>query len=104
MSLEALNKNVTWANKYAGEMIYKGWIPFVPHNFHYTRFLMDQPLSEDKWTDISMSFLPLCKAILMTAGWKHSEGSRRELAKAKALGLEVFYSIDSVPTVKEGYD
>lgn len=99
LSLEALNKNVTWANKYAAEMLYKGWIPFVPHNYHYVHILMAHPLDEDKWTDICMSFLPMCNAILMTAGWEHSEGSRRELAEAERLGLAVYYSIEEVPEV-----
>lgn len=102
LSLEALNANVMWANKYGGEMLYKGWIPFVPHNFHYTHFLMDSPLPEDKWSDICMAFLPFCNAILMTVGWEHSEGSRRELAEAERLGLEVYKSIEEVPEIKEG--
>ncbi|MBA7693078.1 hypothetical protein ES703_101653 [subsurface metagenome] len=46
-----------------------------------------------------MFWLGKCKAILMIAGWERSEGSRRELEKAKALGLEVYYSIDSVPEI-----
>ena len=101
VALETLVKNVLWANKFASEMFFKGWIPIIPHNWHYMMMTMNEWPDEKLFKVMGLEVLKICNAILMTIGWERSEGSRQELAEAERLGLEVFYSIEDVPNVKD---
>ena len=39
-----------------------------------------------------------CTAIYMMSNWERSKGARAELAIAKAIGLDVYFEGDSLPT------
>jgi hypothetical protein len=79
----------------------KGHYSLIPHLSHFTdryaRDIMRVNFTWEQWMAQDLAFLEKCDAILYLAS---SKGADIELAKAKELGLQVFYSLDEVPSVE----
>ena len=81
----------------AGLAVYrKGHIPFIPHLCHWADARateQGQPLTWEDWMAIGDAWLKQCDAILYLAP---SKGADIELARAKELGLRIFYSVEGL--------
>lgn len=85
------------------QLIRKGHIPFIPHlsvwaNVRAQNYF-DAEISWNEWMRVDDAFLQKCDALLFLGS---SKGADLELARAKELGLEIYYSVDEVPEVEVG--
>lgn len=77
----------------AGERVAKlGFLPFVPHLFHFVDAL--HPAPYEVWMDRCFAWLGLCDAVLRIEG--ESPGADREVAKAVEYGMTVYRSVDEL--------
>ena len=79
----------------------KGHYSLIPHLSHFTdsyaRDVMGVNFTWEQWMAQDIALLEKCDAILYLAS---SKGADIELAKAKELGLQIFYSLDDVPSAE----
>jgi hypothetical protein len=82
------------------ELIRKGHTVIIPHLSHYTDMRaqekdIDIPWSE--WMRQDLAILEKCDALYYIAP---SRGADIELARAKELGLKIYYSLDEAEAVE----
>jgi hypothetical protein len=76
-----------------GEDIFRlGYIPFIPHFFHFWNALYEHP--EIEWMKMDMEWLAICDAVYRAPG--DSKGADREVAAAIIQGVPVFYSLEEL--------
>lgn len=75
------------------ELLDAGHAPFVPHLAHYWETLHGARHYED-WMRIDLAWLETADAILRLPG--ESSGADRETARALALGIPVFDSVQAL--------
>jgi len=81
----------------AHQVILLGHHPEVPNLYHYIHKGWQDSPDESVWLDICLSGLRGCDAILMCGDWQDSEGCKEELARAKQMGLKIYYSLKEIP-------
>ena len=93
--------NTQKAMEIALELIKKGCYPYVPHLSHfldtYARY-RGTDLPWEFWMEFDDVWLTKCDALYYISS---SRGADIELARAKELGKQIFYSLDEVPKVGE---
>lgn len=92
--------NVRLASAWAGLMAKRGWVPVVPHLWHYMQEEA-RGFSYEDWIALGLALLRRCDAILMIPGWQESTGARGELALAQKLGLKTYFC-GSDETIRRG--
>lgn len=98
-----------WNNVFAAtdagvEIREKGHYPLVPHlydEFDAMAKLKGTNFTWQDYIDMDLAFLERCDALLYLGS---SKGADIELARAKELGLPIFYSVDEVPDVGASAD
>lgn len=83
-----LDENVQKAIDAGIKLINAGYIPLIPHLYHYVHQGMYQPIEEEKWLDICLAWIPTCDALVRLPGY--SVGSDREVQEAGLLGIPVY--------------
>jgi len=78
------------AGNYISEI---GHFPFIPHLTHFWHMIA--PHDYEFWMRQDDEWLTSCDALLRLKG--DSVGADREVARAKELGLEIFYSMFDIP-------
>lgn len=73
-------------------LIEAGHAPYVPHLTHLWHLIDQQPY--EVWIALHLAFLPTCEAVLRLPG--ESPGADGEVARARELGLPVYYSVESL--------
>lgn len=81
------------------EVITNGFAPFVPW-FDY-HFSLIGPMELQEYLDYSMAWLEASDAVLLVPGWEESKGTKKEIDRARALGIPVFYSMDQLKAHRE---
>jgi hypothetical protein len=71
-----------------------GFAPFAPLYSHFQHMVHPRPYKD--WIQIDLEWVKSCDCILRLEG--ESTGADGEVKLAKALGMEVFYSIDELLT------
>lgn len=61
------------------------------YNPAHANSFMPEGTTYDEYMEISFCLLGMADAIYMMDGWEKSKGANMELARAKELGLEVYY-------------
>ncbi len=77
-------------------------VVLVPHSLG--RSFISGPGSPAYWYAATMSLLDRCDAILMLPGWDESRGAVRELARAKELGMQVFFRVEDLLAAKFDFE
>lgn len=91
---EGVMQNVKVAEEITVKLIEKGHYPYTPHLLLH----LDCPIRDwDFWMNFDDQWLQQCEALFYIAP---SKGADIELARAKELGLQIFYSLDEVPNVR----
>lgn len=90
-------KNVRRALEAADILCELGYIPFIPHLYHYWHSL--SPKSYEQWMELGGAFLERCDVILRLDG--ESVGADEEVEYALALGKPVYYGINNVPRINK---
>lgn len=97
-------RNVATAISYGVGLMHKGWTPFIPHLTHY----VDKYATEhgtffpySHWMQQDDDFLVKCDALFYIG---QSLGADVELARAIALGMDVYWDITEVPYADDVVD
>ena len=92
-------QNVNVAIDAALQVFFKGHFPYVPHLTHYVDERANATNITMRWEDYitwDMPWVAACEALLYL---RSSRGADLELKAAQALGKQIFYSVDEIPTV-----
>lgn len=73
----------------AGHAVFSPFIDF--QLFFQTR--EDEEITADMIKNSSMAWLRVSEAVLLVDGWKHSIGTKAELAEARRLGIPIYESL-----------
>lgn len=77
----------------ADALLAMGHLPFVPHLCWFWKYLTAR--DEEDFIAYSMAWLEQCEAVLRLPG--ESSGADGEVARARELGLPVYYALGEVP-------
>ena len=93
----SVDYNIGVAEAVAAGLYRRGHTPFCPHTMtaHFDDSFPDIP--KDVYLETDLEWLELCDAIVLLPGWEHSGGAIVELARAKELGLEIYYNVSDMP-------
>lgn len=83
-----VEENIRAAEKIGLKVAKAGAVPIIPHSMY--RYF-DGQLTGQFWVDATLELLKRCDGILMTRGWKRSEGSKGEYSWAIQKGLPIFH-------------
>ena len=81
--------NVRHAILAGEELLYAGFVPFIPHLTHFWHLLF--PHQIDFWYKYDLEWLERCDYLLRLPG--DSPGATVEVGHAEAFGIPVYYSI-----------
>jgi hypothetical protein len=84
--------HVRTAMDVGSEVIAAGFIPFIPHLYHFLH--QHQPQEYETWMTLDFAWLDQCHGLIRIAGY--SPGADREVARAKAKGIPVFQSVREI--------
>jgi hypothetical protein len=84
--------NVHNAEAAGVELLKMGCAPYVPHLWWYVD--PDDSLGYDVWTEMDLAWVEASHALLRLPG--KSNGVRREVRRARQLGIPVFYSVEEI--------
>lgn len=79
--------NVSRAVRFGQELHQRGFIPYVPHWGAIQQ--LHHPWTHDEWLEYDFVWLDKCEVLFRLSGI--SNGSDKEVARAKARGMSVFY-------------
>lgn len=87
-----VDTNVRTAMDIATELTRKGFVPFVPHLYHYWDKV--HPNGYEHWMWLCLSWVERCDCLLRFSG--ESPGADREVQHAKENGLRVYHSLEEL--------
>ena len=90
--------NIRRGNKASLEVLLAGFTPFSPFlDFQYWFFLEEgEVITEKMIKQLSMDWLEVSDAVLVTHPYRASGGTLAEIARARELGIPVFYSLSDL--------
>ena len=91
-TLGDVEANVNRAIKVANELAVRGYVPFVPHLFHFWDGLYHHEY--DFWTKLDLVWLRSCDCVVRLDG--ESPGADMETKQAKAWQIPVYNSLDEL--------
>lgn len=75
-----------------------GWFPVIPHA-NTAHMELDLPdLGDEFWLRGTLAIMERCDAVVLVPGWERSAGTLGEIARADALRIPVFRTLDTLPT------
>jgi len=86
-TLAEIDANIQRARSLARWLWSQGYVVFCPHaNSGY----MDGAAPDSLYMGGSLFFLKKCASVVVLSGWQGSEGTTREIALAKSLGMPIW--------------
>lgn len=82
-----IEQNIRGAEGWALTVAASGAVPVVPHSMY--RYFQGAMKDEFR-LEATLEILRRCDAVLLTPGWRKSQGSLGELAEAQRLGIPQF--------------
>ena len=83
-------------------ILQRGHYPYIPHLSHffnkYVQQVLERYLGPELYYDWGLAILERCDALLSLGP---SPGADAELARAKELGLQIFYKVEEVPNASK---
>ena len=91
-------KNISRGIRAAVEVVLAGFAPFCPFLDHqYWHHLRNgENITETMIKACSMAWLEVSEAVLVLPRYRKSQGTLDEIARAKELGIPVFYNLDAL--------
>lgn len=83
-------ENIMRARAVAQGLWRAGWAVICPHT---NTIFMGSMLSDSSFLEGDLELLKRCDAIYMLEDWEYSKGATIELAKARELGLDIYYQV-----------
>ncbi len=90
-----IDKNVEEARRIGKEIALKGHFPFIPHTMLHG-WEMDARFNVEHFKNIDFKWLEFCDALFFIG---ESPGANVEKERATKKGLQIFESLDKIPTV-----
>jgi hypothetical protein len=89
-TLETL-ANIRAGLKAAAKAIKQGFAPFIPHLDFQLNLVADEAdvLTKEEFQANSMAFVDVCEEMWILPGWENSGGTKREMERAKDLGIPI---------------
>lgn len=88
-------KNLHRMIKYANEIRKNGYAVFVP-GLDFLQGIISGTWGYNDYFNNSYSWLQVSEAMFVVPGWEKSKGTKREIKKAEAIGIPVFYKLKSL--------
>ena len=90
-------RNIGRGERVCAELFHNDLAPFCPwHDKGYAMDGLCQGADVGDFRDHSMAWLEASEAVYVLTGWEASNGTKAEIARAKELGIPVFYNILSL--------
>lgn len=85
------------------DVFFAGFTPFCPALDHHFWFQLNEGeyITEAMIKRFSKDWLEVCEAVLLTPGWKKSEGTMAELERANDLDIPIFVSLEKLKKYNE---
>lgn len=84
-----VTQNIRAAEEVAVELWRRGFAVICPHK---NTAMLDGAVEDgEKWLQGGLEMLRRCDAVVVVEGWEGSEGTKREIEEARALGMRVYY-------------
>ncbi len=77
------------------EVLQHGYAPFVPW-FDYHFSLLSENVTLEMYYAYSMAWLEKSDAVILVPGWENSNGTQKEIERAKELGIPVVNGLDAL--------
>jgi len=92
--IDILN-NMCRGMRLATEVLLAGFYPFAPWlDYQFSLMLQDdESLTIDDYYKYSIAWLEVSDAILVTQNYEKSNGTLKEIEKARELNIPIFYSL-----------
>ena len=76
------------------ELVMAGYAPFCPmlDSQYFLQLREPEEITAKMIMDVSMEWLMQCSAVLVLPGWENSEGTIREINRARIVSIPVFFS------------
>ncbi|UZZ12402.1 DUF4406 domain-containing protein [Ectopseudomonas mendocina] len=95
---DAIARNIDAARQIGISAAALGWFPVIPHA-NTAHMELDLPdLGDEFWLRGTLEMMERCDAVVLVPGWEHSAGTKGEIARADALRIPVFRTLDALPT------
>lgn len=96
-------ENMRLGMKVSTELLLKGYAPFCPWlDYHFVLMCPDgKHIEKSVYHKYSVQWLEVSDCVLALPNWENSGGAKREIARAKELGIPVYYSIPELTNNKE---
>ena len=87
----------------ATEVLLNGYSPFVPwFDYHFQLNLREgEKLSVQDYYNYSLDWLEVSDALLVLPGSDSSNGTKKEIERAKELGIPIYYSLNELKSSKD---
>jgi hypothetical protein len=85
-----VKQNIRFAEDIAVQLWHFGFVPICPH-LNTSFFGGAYGLSDDVWLKGDLAILDGCKFVVVLPGWRFSEGTKGEIARAVENGQPVYY-------------
>ena len=82
--------NIRKGQKSAYELLKAGFAPFCPWLDYQLSFYGEITIEE--YRDYSIAWLDGSEAVFVLPGWEKSSGTKAEMARAKELGIPIFFN------------
>lgn len=88
-------ENIQMGNRACTKLLLSGFAPFCPwHNYQFQLALQDgEKLTVEDYYRHTMAWLEVSDAVLVLPNYEKSQGTLKEIVRAKELGIPVFYNI-----------
>jgi hypothetical protein len=88
-SVKEIEENITRARVVIAEVLKAGYVPVCPNVF-WSPFADIQDY--DFWLEAALSLLETCDLLVLVPGWETSSGVKREVRRARELGIPIVNS------------
>lgn len=97
---EAIALNIDAARVIGISAAALGWFPVIPHA-NTAHMELDLPeLGDEFWLRGTMEMMERCDAVVLVPGWESSAGTKGEMARADALRIPIFRTLDTLPSAR----
>lgn len=97
---EAIASNIEAARLVGISAAELGWFPVIPHA-NTAHMELDLPdLGDDFWLRGTMEMMERCDAVMLVPGWENSAGTKGEMARADALRIPIFRTLETLPSAR----
>lgn len=74
--------------------LHKGWVPVIPHLYHFVH--LEHPHPYETWMTVGSSLLEKCDALLVVEPQDLTSGMKREIDQATKQGTRILWGLGSL--------